>query len=167
MGGAEEGLAKQRNIQPSRSTMTRLYFLCPNTRRWFSTTFEKVPSDGSIRGLFQVHCRYCESVHQYKGDEVRRSRPASQPNPNLGQKAKPKVFRVSTRPLSFASPKLKDPCYWSLSEADQKRADEAQLASTLFMLFSHFRSSLAYWKVVGLGNLCLSFPPAFRLDKVD
>lgn len=42
----------------------RLYFLRPNTSMWFSTTFEKVPSDGPVSGLFQVHCLYCESVHQ-------------------------------------------------------------------------------------------------------
>jgi hypothetical protein len=113
---------------------TRLYFPCPNTRRWFSATFEKVPANGSIRGLFQVQCRYCESVHRYKGAEVRRSRPASQPNTKLGQKAKPKGFRVATRPLSLASPKLKDPCYGRLSDTDQKQAAAAQLSSTQFML---------------------------------
>jgi hypothetical protein len=121
---------------------TRLYFLCPNTRRWFSTTFEKIPSQGPIRGLFTINrCRYCEFVHRYKGSEVRRSRPASAvPNPKLGQKAKSKRFFVRTGPLlSMRGPKLKDPCYGSLSEADQKRAEEAQLASTLFMLEGKLR----------------------------
>jgi hypothetical protein len=90
-----------------RSTMTRLYFLCPNTRRWFSMTFEKVPPDGPIKSLFTINrCRHCESVHRYKGSEARRSRPASQPNPKFGLKAKPKkkIFVAHTKPLSFAAP---------------------------------------------------------------
>ena len=84
-------------------------------------------------------CRYCKSVHKYKGAEVRRSRPASQPNHKLGQKAKPKGFRVSTRPLSFASQKLKDPCYGRLSQAEQKQAEAAELSSALFTLEGKLR----------------------------
>lgn len=71
---------------------------------------------------------------------MRRSRPVSAvPNPKQGQKAKSKRFRVSTRPLSFASPKLKDPCYGRLNEANQKQAEAAQLSSTLFMLDGKLR----------------------------
>jgi len=122
--------------------MTRLYFQCPTTKSWFSTAFEKVPPQGPIKGLFTINrCRYCEQSHRYKGSEVRRSRPASAvPNPELGQNAKSKGFLVRTGPLlSVRGPKLKDPCYGSLSDVDQKRAESAQLSSTLFMLEGKLR----------------------------
>jgi hypothetical protein len=130
--------------------MTRLYFLCPNTRRWFSTTFEKVPLDGPIEGLFTInHCRYCESVHRYKGSEARRLRPASQPSPKLGLKAKPrgKKLVARRRPLSFATPKLKDPCYGPLTDASQKEAEEAHGSGSLFMLEGKVRCTCG--KMVG------------------
>jgi hypothetical protein len=116
---------------------TRLYFQCPSTKRWFSTAFEKVSQEGAITGLFTIYqCRYCEHSHRYKGSEVRRSRPASAvPKPKSGQKVKSKGFLVRTRPsLSVRGPRLKDTCYGSLSDVDQKRAEAAQLSSTLFML---------------------------------
>jgi len=122
--------------------MTRLYFQCPSTKRWFSTAFEKVPQEGLIKGLFTVNqCRYCEKSHRYKGSEVRRSRPASvMPKPKLGLKVKSKGLLIRTRPfLSVRGPKLKDPCYGSLSDVDQKRAEAAQLSSTLFMLEGKLR----------------------------
>ena len=130
--------------------MTRLYFLCPNTRRWFSTTFEKVSPDGPIKGLFTInHCRYCESVHRYKGSEARRSRPASHPNPQLGLKARSKAKRpvARTRPLSFATPKLKDPCYGPLTDASQKEAAGAPGSGSLFMLEGKLRCTCG--KMVG------------------
>jgi hypothetical protein len=122
--------------------MTRLYFQCPSTKRWFSTTFEKVPQEGAIKGLFTINqCRYCEQSHRYKGSEVRRSRPASAvTNPKLGLKVKSKGLLVRTQPLlSAQGPRLKDPCYGRLNEADQKQAAAHQLSSTLFMLEGKLR----------------------------
>lgn len=121
---------------------TRLYFQCPKTSRWFSTAFEKVSPGGPIKGLFIINqCRYCEQSHRYKGSEVRRSRPASAvQNLKLGQKTKSKGFLYRKGPpITVRGPKLKNPCYGSLSDADQKRAEEAQLASTLFMLEGKLR----------------------------
>jgi hypothetical protein len=119
--------------------MQRVYITCKRCGRTRSTTLD-LPKGKPLPVAFQF---VCIARGQIAGCgwsgfvKMSLTRPPSTrvPNPKLGQKAKSKRFVTRAGPLlSVRGPKLKDPCYGSLSDADQKRAEEAQLASTLFML---------------------------------
>jgi hypothetical protein len=122
----------------------RVYLTCKRCGRITSRTLD-LPKGKPLPVAFQFVCitrgqiAGCGWSGFVKMSLTRPSSPRV-PNPKLGQKAKPKRFVVRTGPLlSVRQPKLKDPCYGSLSDADQKRAEEAQLASTLFMLEGKLR----------------------------
>jgi len=55
-------------------------------------------------------------------------------NRKLGQKKAKKRLVASTGRVSFATPKLKDPCFGSLNETDQQKVVETGLNNELFKL---------------------------------
>jgi hypothetical protein len=118
---------------------TRLYFQCPKTKNWFSTTFD-IPKNKPVGGQFNLYCRHCGEMHQFRGSEARRSRPVSEPNAHVvARKARPRGIRIrSSRPLF--TPKLKDPCWGrNLRNPDPKALENHELASTLWMLEGKLR----------------------------
>jgi hypothetical protein len=118
--------------------MARLHFQCPKTGGWFSATFENVQPDGQVPGLVIINrCRFCGDSHRYKRSEIHRSRPAGVKNPKVPAK-KNAGYKTRTMPL-YRAPKVKNPCFGSLSEADQQRAADEELSSTLFMLEAKLR----------------------------
>jgi hypothetical protein len=54
-----------------RSTMTRVYFICPKSRKEISATFD-IPGDKKPGGSFEISCRHCGEIHPFRGSDVLR-----------------------------------------------------------------------------------------------